>query len=92
MDGNGRWAKARGLPRSAGHKKGMDALKTTMEACRDAGVPYLTVYAFSSENWRRSQEEISDLMELLKHYLARELDTLHENNIRLRWNAMTIRK
>lgn len=85
MDGNGRWAKARGLPRTAGHKKGADALHTILNACRDSGVRYLTIYAFSSENWRRPAEEINDLMQLLRHYLEKELATLHENNIRLRF-------
>lgn len=85
MDGNGRWAKARGLPRTAGHKKGADSLRTILNACRDAGVTHLTVYAFSSENWRRSEEEITELMQLLQHYLERELQTLHEHRIRLRF-------
>src|SRR5277367_592276 len=73
MDGNGRWAKSRGLPRTAGHKKGADALRSTLNACRDAGVKYLTIYAFSSENWKRPSDEISDLMQLLRHYLEKEL-------------------
>lgn len=85
MDGNGRWAKARGLPRTAGHKKGAESLRTILNACRDAGVRYLTIYAFSSENWRRPTEEINDLMQLLRHYLEKELATLHKNNIRLRF-------
>jgi len=85
MDGNGRWAKSRGLPRTAGHKKGADALRNVLNACRDAGVLYLTIYAFSSENWKRPSDEISDLMQLLRHYLERELDTLHENKVRLRF-------
>src|ERR1700722_2174736 len=85
MDGNGRWAKSRGLPRAAGHKKGADALRNVLDACRDAGVQYLTIYAFSSENWKRPSDEISDLMQLLRHYLERELQTLHENNVRLRF-------
>ncbi|NBO19704.1 MAG: di-trans,poly-cis-decaprenylcistransferase, partial [Proteobacteria bacterium] len=76
MDGNGRWARARGLPRTAGHKKGAESLRTVMNACRDAGVKHLTIYAFSSENWRRPQEEISDLMQLLRHYLEKELPEL----------------
>ncbi len=85
MDGNGRWAKARGLPRTAGHKKGADSLRTVMNACRDNGVQYLTVYAFSSENWKRPAGEVSDLMQLLKLYLSREISELHENGIRLRF-------
>ncbi len=85
MDGNGRWAKARGLPRSAGHKKGADSLRTVLNACRSSGVRYLTIYAFSSENWKRPTDEIGDLMQLLQHYLRQELDTLHENKIRLRF-------
>lgn len=85
MDGNGRWAKARGLPRTAGHKKGADSLRNVLNACRDSGVRYLTIYAFSSENWKRSSEEINDLMQLLKHYLEQELETLHQNRIRLRF-------
>ena len=85
MDGNGRWARARGLPRTAGHKKGADALRTILNTCRDTGVHYLTIYAFSAENWRRPADEISDLMQLLRHYLEKELPTLHENGIRLRF-------
>ena len=85
MDGNGRWAKSRGLPRTAGHKKGADTLRTTLNACRAAGVRYLTIYAFSSENWKRPSEEISDLMQLLRHYLQQELETLHENGVRMRF-------
>lgn len=85
MDGNGRWAKAKGLPRTAGHKKGAESLRTVMNCCRDAGIRYLTVYAFSSENWKRPAEEISDLMQLLQHYLRQEMQTLHEHKIRLRF-------
>ncbi len=85
MDGNGRWAKARGLPRTAGHKKGADALRRTLDNCSKAGINYLTIYAFSSENWKRPNEEISDLMQLLQHYLHQELETLHEKGVRLRF-------
>jgi len=85
MDGNGRWAKSRGLPRTAGHKKGADTLRSVLNACRDAGVRYLTIYAFSSENWKRPTDEISDLMQLLRHYLQHELDTMHENKVRMRF-------
>ena len=85
MDGNGRWAKARHLPRTAGHKKGADSLRRAMDACREAGVKYLTVYAFSSENWKRPKEEIHDLMQLLKHYLDKELPELKKHSIRLRF-------
>ncbi len=85
MDGNGRWATARGQARTAGHKKGAEALRRTLDACRDAGIRYLTIYAFSSENWKRPQEEVSDLMQLLQHYLQHELDTLHKNEVRLRF-------
>lgn len=83
MDGNGRWAKKRAMPRIAGHKRGAEALRTILYACRDMGVRYLTVYAFSSENWQRPQEEVSDLMTLLSSYLNAELNTLKENRIRL---------
>ena len=85
MDGNGRWAKSRGMPRTAGHKKGADALRRTLDACREMGVHTLTVYAFSSENWKRPQDEISDLMQLLKHYLEKELPELKKNSICLRF-------
>lgn len=85
MDGNGRWAKSRGLPRTAGHKKGADALRRTLDNCSKAGINYLTIYAFSSENWKRPTDEISDLMQLLQHYLHNELETLHEKGVRLRF-------
>src|SRR4029079_16710910 len=85
MDGNGRWAKSRGLPRTAGHKKGADALRRVLDACRDAGIAYLTIYAFSSENWKRPDEEVKDLMQLLRHYFKHELPQLHKNNVRLRF-------
>ena len=84
MDGNGRWAKARGLPRVAGHKKGAEALRELLTECRGLGVEILTIYAFSSENWNRPESEVSDLMQLLSFYLEREQKTLNENGIRLK--------
>lgn len=84
MDGNGRWAKARGLPRTAGHKKGVEAVRRTVEAARELGLGYLTIFSFSSENWRRPEEEISDLMGLLRLYLRSEIAQLHKGGIRLR--------
>jgi undecaprenyl diphosphate synthase len=84
MDGNGRWAKRRGLPRAAGHKAGAEAVRRTMQAAADRGVEVLTLYAFSSENWRRSAEEIADLTGLMRFYLERELATLHKEGIRLK--------
>lgn len=85
MDGNGRWAAGRGLPRVAGHRKGADAVRATVKAARDLGIPYLTLFAFSSENWRRPKDEVLDLMELLKLYLRREIADLHRNGVRLRF-------
>lgn len=84
MDGNGRWAKARGLPRTAGHKKGVDAVRRTVEAARELGIGTLTIFSFSSENWRRPEEEVSDLMGLLRFYLRSEVAELHKAGIRLR--------
>ena len=84
MDGNGRWAKQRGLPRVAGHRAGAEALRKTLRAAASHGVEYLTVYAFSSENWRRSDEEIADLTGLMRYYLDRELAELHREGVRIR--------
>ena len=84
MDGNGRWAKRRFLPRVAGHRAGAEAVRTTVKAAASLGLQALTLYAFSSENWRRSTEEVSDLMGLLRHYLRKELAELDRNGIRLR--------
>nr|WP_279379368.1 isoprenyl transferase [Sphingosinicella humi] len=84
MDGNGRWAKARGLPRAAGHKAGAEAARKVLRAAGEAGVECLTLYAFSSENWRRPQTEINDLMGLLRLYIGSELNTLHREGIRLK--------
>jgi undecaprenyl diphosphate synthase len=84
MDGNGRWATQRRLPRVAGHSRGVDAVRATVEACARAGVQYLTLFAFSSENWRRPNEEVSFLMRLFVTALEREVGKLHANGIRLR--------
>ena len=85
MDGNGRWAKARHLPRIMGHRKGVEAVRRTIEAAPDLGIEVLTLYAFSSENWRRPADEVSDLMGLLRHYLRTEIAELHANGVRLRF-------
>ena len=84
MDGNGRWAKARGLPRAAGHRAGAEAARAVLRAAGEAGVECLTLYAFSSENWRRPAQEISDLTGLLRFYIQRELNSLHKEGIRLK--------
>ena len=84
MDGNGRWAKKRGLPRVAGHRAGAEAVRRTLKAAVKNGVEVLTLYAFSSENWRRSEEEVSDLKGLLGYYLERELDSLAKEGVGLR--------
>ncbi|HEX8512190.1 MAG TPA: isoprenyl transferase [Allosphingosinicella sp.] len=84
MDGNGRWAKARGLPRAAGHRQGAEAARKVLRAAGEAGVECLTLYAFSSENWRRPEDEINDLMGLLRFYITRELDALHREGVRLK--------
>lgn len=85
MDGNGRWAKGKGLPRSLGHRAGMTALREIVGDCAKLGVEYLTVYALSTENWKRPEDEVSYLMKLLKDYLEKEVVKLKENNIRLRF-------
>jgi undecaprenyl diphosphate synthase len=84
MDGNGRWAQARGLPRIAGHRRGAEALRRTLIATGELGIPYLTLFGFSSENWKRPFEEVEDLMGLLRHYLRGEIAELHRNGVRLR--------
>src|SRR3990172_10127665 len=83
MDGNGRWAKRRRLPRIAGHRAGIRAVRQAVEACARLGVPYLTLYAFSIENWKRPRTEIKLLMSLLREYLKKEIGELNEQNIRL---------
>ncbi|MHB1186749.1 polyprenyl diphosphate synthase [Thiobacillus sp.] len=84
MDGNGRWAKRRLMPRVAGHRKGVEALRGVIRSCAERGVSHLTVFAFSSENWRRPQEEVTLLMELFMRALENEVARLHENDIRFR--------
>ena len=84
MDGNGRWAKRRFLPRIAGHRKGVEAVRAIVRACTDRGVRALTLFAFSSENWRRPADEVSLLMQLFVSALQQEVDRLHENGIRFR--------
>ena len=84
MDGNGRWAKQRGRPRLFGHRAGAESLRAVLRACRDHGVEYLTVYAFSTENWVRPKDEVGGLMSLLKTFLKKDEHELHENQVRLR--------
>jgi undecaprenyl diphosphate synthase len=84
MDGNGRWAKARGLPRIAGHRRGAEAARRAVTAAAELGVTYLTLFGFSSENWKRPFTEIDDLMALLRHYLRAEIAELHRNGVRLK--------
>jgi len=84
MDGNGRWANARGLPRTAGHRQGAEAVRRSVEASIELGISYLTLYGFSAENWKRPATEIDDLMGLLRRYLQAELNRLHKENVRLR--------
>ena len=84
MDGNGRWAKKRNMPRNLGHKAGGENVKTITKACDKIGVKYLTLYAFSTENWKRPEEEVSGLMDLLVFFLKNELNELHSNHVRIR--------
>ena len=84
MDGNGRWAKARGLPRIAGHRSGAEAVRRTVTAAGELGIPYLTLFGFSSENWKRPSAEVQDLMVLLRHYLRGEIAELQRNSVRLK--------
>ncbi len=85
MDGNGRWARARGLPRIAGHQQGAEVVRRTVRHCRDLGISYLTIFAFSSENWKRPTSEVDELMGLLRVYLRRELDQLSKAGVRMRF-------
>ena len=83
MDGNGRWAKARNMPRLLGHQQGMEAMKTMIRYCSDIGIRFLTVYAFSTENWNRPKDEVDGLMELLVRFLRNDIGELHANNVRM---------
>lgn len=85
MDGNGRWASKRGLPRSMGHRKGAETVKEITRAAGDLGVKYLTLYAFSTENWQRSPEEVNTLMGLLRQYLKSDLQEIQKNGVRIRF-------
>ncbi len=85
MDGNGRWAKKRGLPRTAGHKAGAEVFRDIATYCKELGLDYLTVYAFSTENWKRPADEVATIMGLLEQYLQEAIDTMEQNQIRLRF-------
>ncbi|PHR24729.1 MAG: di-trans,poly-cis-decaprenylcistransferase [Hoeflea sp.] len=84
MDGNGRWAEARGLPRTAGHRAGVERVREAVRTAAEAGIDYLTLFAFSSENWRRPEEEVSDLMGLLRFFIRKDLAELHRENVRVK--------
>ena len=84
MDGNGGWANARGLPRSMGHRRGVEAVREAVRAAGELGIQYLTLFAFSSENWRRPEAEVEELMGLLKHFIRRDLAELHKEGVRVR--------
>ena len=84
MDGNGRWARSRMLPRIAGHRRGLEAVRATVQNCADRGIEYLTLFAFSSENWRRPAEEVALLMQLFQAALSSEVERMHRNGVRLR--------
>ena len=84
MDGNGRWAAQRGLPRAEGHRQGVEAVRRVVKAAMQVGIPYLTIFSFSSENWNRPAAEIDDLMGLMKRFIRRDLAELHQNGVRIR--------
>jgi undecaprenyl diphosphate synthase len=84
MDGNGRWASKHGLPRAVGHRNGVEAVRRTVRAAIELGIPYLTLYSFSSENWSRPADEIDDLMGLMKRFIRRDLAELHQNGVKIR--------
>lgn len=89
MDGNGRWAKERGLPRVNGHRAGMKSVKTIVKLCGELGIKVLTLYAFSTENWTRPKEEVNILMDILHRYLHREIEELHQNNVKFHFIGKT---
>ena len=91
MDGNGRWAHSRGLPRMAGHQRGADSVRTSVRCCLELGISHLTLYAFSSENWKRPSSEVDDLMSLMRLYLRRELEELHRRQVRVRFIGARVR-
>jgi len=84
MDGNGRWAQQRGLPRTAGHKQGAETVRTTVEAAANLGIKYLTLFGFSTENWKRPTDEVDELMRLMQYYLRKDIAELHKNGVRVR--------
>ncbi|MGF1651219.1 MAG: polyprenyl diphosphate synthase, partial [Hyphomicrobiaceae bacterium] len=84
MDGNGRWARARKLPRAVGHRYGVDAVRRTVKAAIELSIPYLTLYSFSTENWSRPAAEVSDLLQLMRRYLQRDLGELHASGVRIK--------
>lgn len=83
MDGNGRWAKKRGLPRVIGHRQGVDSVRATVNAAKDLGIKFLTLYTFSTENWRRPEKEVNTLMEMLEEMIRKETDELHKNDVKI---------
>ena len=83
MDGNGRWAERRGVPKLSGHKAGMEALKKIVRKSGELGISYLTVYAFSTENWKRSEEEVGGIFQILVYYMEREIREIHRNNVKV---------
>ena len=92
MDGNGRWAKRRALPRAMGHKRGVEAVRTLVRSLKDTSIECLTLYAFSSENWKRPQDEVSDLMNLMRSFIRSDLEEFVANGVRLKivgdWRAL----
>ena len=83
MDGNGRWAKKRGLPRVIGHRQGVDSVRATVNAAKDLGIKFLTLYTFSTENWKRPEKEVNTLMEMLEEMIRKETDELHKNDVKI---------